>query len=383
MATTFLQAMNQVLEVLQEDEIASGATEITSDYHKLIGNFMNQIKEEVEDAHNWRKLRTTQDITISASSPTATITSTTERSRLYYYPDEISGILRPLVVDVTDSGSEQDLVEVDLPQILLMQQLNPSSTTPNSPQYFAIDDTSGDTLDIVVYPTPTTDRTIKITTIDPQAWIETDEISTEITVPIAPIRMGTLWYALEERGEELGVNGLYSEERYRKALDVAISRDAAAQGEYQLVPVQMTRQLQPIDLVAPGFRGLNLSQAGSLLDPSFATRAQNAVVDSAGRLAAREGYSDLTTTDITGTPTVKSLWEYRDGAGTSEYIVAWDGGIGNSITDPEGNDISGSVTDTEGRWWFQNFNGSCIGFQDGQKPIVYTGTGNFATVCRP
>ena len=170
MATTFLQAMNQVLEVLQEDEIASGATEITSDYHKLIGNFMNQIKEEVEDAHNWRKLRTTQDITISASSPTATITSTTERSRLYYYPDEISGILRPLVVDVTDSGSEQDLVEVDLPQILLMQQLNPSSTTPNSPQYFAIDDTSGDTLDIVVYPTPTTDRTIKITTIDPQAY---------------------------------------------------------------------------------------------------------------------------------------------------------------------------------------------------------------------
>lgn len=142
----------------------------------------------------------------------------------------------------------------------------------------------------------------------------------------------------------------------------------------------MTAQLQPIDLVAPGFLGLNLQQSGSLLSPQYATKAENAVIDVASRLAARDGYTQDTTTDITGTPAVKTLFEYLTADGTSETIVAWDGGIGNDILDPEGNDISGSLTDTDGRWWMQNFNDKVIAFQDGQKPAVYTGTGNFATV---
>lgn len=142
----------------------------------------------------------------------------------------------------------------------------------------------------------------------------------------------------------------------------------------------MTAQLQPIDLVAPGFLGLNLAQASNILSPQFATQAQNCVIDSSGRLAARQGYVDQTTTEITSTPNVETLFEYRQGDGTRSLICAWDGGIANSIDDPEGNDISGSVTDTSGRWWMQNFNDKVIAFQDGQKPIVYTGTGNFATV---
>jgi hypothetical protein len=142
----------------------------------------------------------------------------------------------------------------------------------------------------------------------------------------------------------------------------------------------MVGQLEPVNLVAPGFRGLNLSRAGSILDPSFATQASNCVIDDEGRLAARSGFSDVTTTDITSNPTIKSLFEYRREAGTVSTILAWNGGISDDIADPEGNDISGVVTDAEGRWWFQNYNDKCIGFQDGQKPIVFTGTGNFATV---
>ena len=142
----------------------------------------------------------------------------------------------------------------------------------------------------------------------------------------------------------------------------------------------MTAQLQPVNLVAPGFLGLNFSQASNLLSPRFATLAQNCVIDSAGRLAARQGFSDLTTTNISGTPTIKSLFEYRTGTGTPVTLVAWDGGIADDVVDPAANDISGSVTDADGRWWFQNFNEKVIGFQDGQKPVVYTGTGNFATV---
>lgn len=142
----------------------------------------------------------------------------------------------------------------------------------------------------------------------------------------------------------------------------------------------MTAQLQPIDLVAPGFRGLNLSQSSSILSPEYCTKADNCVIDASGRLAARDGYTNQTTTAISTGESVKTIFEYREGDGTRSLIVSWDGGISTAIDDPEGGDISGSVTDTDGYWWFQNYNDKVVGFIDGQKPIVYDGSGTFATV---
>lgn len=139
-------------------------------------------------------------------------------------------------------------------------------------------------------------------------------------------------------------------------------------------------QLQPIDLVTPGFRGLNTAQAGSILSPAYCTQADNAIIDSSGRLAARDGVTDVTTTPISPAATIKTIHEYKQEDGTLIPIVAWDGGISNSIADPEGSDISGAVTDADGTWRFQNFNNLVLGFQNGLTPIVWNGTGNFATI---
>jgi len=139
-------------------------------------------------------------------------------------------------------------------------------------------------------------------------------------------------------------------------------------------------QLQPIDLVTPGFRGLNTAQSGSILSPAYCTQADNAIIDSAGRLAARDGITDVTTTPISPAATIKTIHEYKQEDGDLITIVAWDGGISTSLADPEGSDISGSVTDADGTWRFQNFNNLCLGFQNGLTPIVYNGTGNFATI---
>lgn len=141
-----------------------------------------------------------------------------------------------------------------------------------------------------------------------------------------------------------------------------------------------TRQLQPIDLVAPGFKGLNLIQSAGVLPPAFATEALNAILDSEGRLQARNGFTAITTTPIPSAPIIRTLHEYVQANGTTATIVAWNGGISNSIVNPSGNDISGSVTDANGTWQFVNFNGKVIGFQPSLKPIVWTGSGNFATV---
>lgn len=142
----------------------------------------------------------------------------------------------------------------------------------------------------------------------------------------------------------------------------------------------MSEQGIVLDLVAPGFLGINTEREGAILDPQWCTEALNAVLDTSGRLASRKGWTTDTTTAIAGSKKVRSLWEFKKADETVEMIVAWDGGISNDIADPEGNDISGSVTDADGNWWFQNFRDVCLGFQAGQKFIRYTGTGNFVTV---
>jgi hypothetical protein len=147
----------------------------------------------------------------------------------------------------------------------------------------------------------------------------------------------------------------------------------------------MVAQLQPIDLVAPGFRGLNLEQQKSILPPVWATVAQNATISEDGLLASRRGYSDITPTALAGGETIETLFESNLTDGTREILCAWDdtggNGISKSITDPDNvaNIVDGAVVVTNGTWWFQNGWNKVFGFQDGQKPIVRT-TGNFATV---
>lgn len=241
MAVTHLQMINRVLRILSEDLVDTSATALDSDYHKLIATFVNHIREEVEDAHNWRKLRHTESVTIVVGATSATIPNTNERSRLYREMDPEAGVERPLVFDITNSNSPFPIEEVDLAKLLWQRTLDPGAENTFF-VWCSIDDTSGDTLDLQVYPAPTTTRTVQITLITPQsrfgdATSDDPGLSTNILVPARPVELGALWYALEERGEELGVNAVFSEQKYRMALDDAVARDAEEQGGYNLVPV--------------------------------------------------------------------------------------------------------------------------------------------------
>ena len=73
----------------------------------------------------------------------------------------------------------------------------------------------------------------------PQARFEgtSTDIDTSITVPHMPIELGMTYFAMEERGESLGPNGMFTEKRWQTALMNAIARDNAEQGEYTLIPV--------------------------------------------------------------------------------------------------------------------------------------------------
>ena len=89
----------------------------------------------------------------------------------------------------------------------------------------------------------------------------------------------------------------------------------------------------PVDIVAPGARGLNSEAANTLLTPEWATVALNAVVNRSGRIAARKGWADQTTTPIAGTHTIDVLFEYLDEAGASVIISTAEDKIYKNIVD--------------------------------------------------
>lgn len=229
MATTVLQAVNRVLRLIGEDEVSNAATSITQEYPLLVLSYMNEIKDQIEEAHNWRALRFTSTTVISAQAISNTITGANESSRLVrIYQSDRRGAI-PLVFDITDSSNPDPLIEMDLAEIIYRDAVN----TPQyqEPTYFALDNSAGDVLDLWVWNRPAADTSIQTTLVVPQDRLSEDSLDTTISIPIRPLIAGTAWYCLEDRGEELGTRGMFSEARFREALNDAIARDAAEQGD--------------------------------------------------------------------------------------------------------------------------------------------------------
>lgn len=102
------------------------------------------------------------------------------------------------------------------------------------------------------------------------------------------------------------------------------------------------------------------------------------IIDDNGRLAARRGWSAVTTTPISGTPDIKALGEYIDAAGASTIISAANNKIYSGTTTLT--ERTGTITTpTADDWKFMNFNTKVVGMQTGHTPIVGTG-GAFANI---
>jgi hypothetical protein len=124
--------------------------------------------------------------------------------------------------------------------------------------------------------------------------------------------------------------------------------------------------------------GLNTQSANSLLGPEWATRLDNTVIDSSNRVAARKGWSDVTTGALTD-PIISGV-EFHKHSGLVSLIVATDNATIHLSTDDGASfsDITGTATFTDGLWQWMNFADSMIGVQDGKQPIVYnTASGQF------
>ena len=147
----------------------------------------------------------------------------------------------------------------------------------------------------------------------------------------------------------------------------------------------MAQPLQSINLVAPGFKGVNTEDSPIAQDFSFADVADNAVIDKRGRIAARKGVR-LYTKDrsLLGDSFADKVHFFYDDAGNEEIFVAGNNKIFKATTVTKPNDTLVDITPagyaiSDNNWRIVNFNDEAYFFQRGQEPLVYSDANGLQT----
>ena len=135
----------------------------------------------------------------------------------------------------------------------------------------------------------------------------------------------------------------------------------------------MAQERQNIYIAAPGFRGLNTADSPVTQDASFASIAENAVIDKYGRVAARKGLNKLTSsaTPLGSSIGIETIFEYVDQSGDKVVFSAGNNKIFTGTTTLT--DVTpSSYTISANNWKIINFNNHAYFYQSGHEPLIYT-----------
>lgn len=234
---TVRTVLNRVLTATGNAAIGSAITTIADPYQLMLLEFLNQFKEEIEGAHQWRSLVQTLPVTISSGTNSQLIASTNERSRLVRVPDPQGNQFVPLVFDITVTAYPIPLIEMEMQEIRYRILRDSTANQTTQPSYFALDSDAATGQQVLyVWPQPNTTRNCQVTLVVPQATLTSTDLDTNIKIPTTALQRGLTWLVREERGEEIGPSGMFTEQRWIIALDEEISRDRVASGDpYQIV----------------------------------------------------------------------------------------------------------------------------------------------------
>lgn len=135
----------------------------------------------------------------------------------------------------------------------------------------------------------------------------------------------------------------------------------------------MAQDRQNITIAAPAFRGLNTQDSPLSLDASYASVADNCVIDQYGRIGSRKGFTAITssTTPIDGSNGIEVIKEYINPTGANVILSAGNNKIftgTTTLTDA----TPAAYTITTNNWKMVNFNDHLFMFQLGYEPLVYS-----------
>lgn len=201
---TYLEVCNRVLRRLRENEVT---TVNETPYSKLIGDLVNVVKVEIEDAWDWSALRTT-------------LTATTTDS-LFNYVLVGSGT-RLRVLDIINDTD--DFIMQQRGTKWFDQQFLLNSQQLGSPMYYnfnGVDDNGDSQVDFFPIPDGTYD--VRLNVVLPQAELVAD--STQIQIPSLLLVEGALARAISERGDDGGY--AEQEQRYRSMASDLIAVEAS------------------------------------------------------------------------------------------------------------------------------------------------------------
>ena len=134
----------------------------------------------------------------------------------------------------------------------------------------------------------------------------------------------------------------------------------------------MAQPIQNITISAPGFAGINTQQAPLLQEPSFASIADNCIIDKEGRVAARKGYAMVSSNGATvlgSSAGIESIGEFVQTNGTKIVFSAGNNKIFKGTSTLV--DLTGSLTISANNWSMASLANKFYFFQRGHLPLVY------------
>jgi hypothetical protein len=206
----YIQLVNAVLRRLRETEVSSVSDNA---YSKLIGEFVNDAKRNVEDAYNWNAL-------------TDTLTAVTAVD-IFNYVLVGSG-QRFRVIDVLNDTSNTEVLGATTRW--MNQQFLINDVQKGSPSYYNFNgvDANGDT-QVDLFPIPNGVYNVRFNVILPQPIMTTD--ATVLKVPYEPVIFLAYAKALAERGEDGGLASNEAYGLYKQSLADAIALESGRYGE--------------------------------------------------------------------------------------------------------------------------------------------------------
>lgn len=202
---TYLQIINAVLRRLRETEV----TDVDeTDYSKLIGEYVNSVKKEVEAAWDWNALRTTLTLNTVASTFNYTLIGSGSRFRV---SDVVNDTSNYMMQPRSAQWMNQRFLTVD-------QQLS----TPSFYSFNGVDSNQDSAVDL--YPIPDGVYTIRFNVTIPQDDLVAN--TDTLLIPSEPVIQGTLARAISERGEDGGRLSNDQYILYRSALADEIAIEA-------------------------------------------------------------------------------------------------------------------------------------------------------------
>lgn len=201
----YLDLVNAVLIRLRENEVTGVGD---NSYSKMVGEFINESKSEVENAWNWSALR--QTLTLSTTANT--------------FAYELNGSQNNFtVMDVVNQNGDY-FMEYRTQHEFNQFYLNAVPATGN-PRYYNFNgvSTDGDTM-VDLYPKPDAEYTIFFNVILRSAKLVNS--SDTILIPSQPVINLAYAKALEERGEDGGISATSAYGTANRILNDAIAQDA-------------------------------------------------------------------------------------------------------------------------------------------------------------